>query len=96
VRSQLLEAHRYAAISLELLEKALDQEAFLVEVAVVGPFPTRAAGPRWDHSHASSRLHGCNQRIRIVSSVSHDVRIAHIAEQLRCLRDVVGLAFSQG
>jgi hypothetical protein len=93
MRRELLEAHGKTAIALDLLEEALDQEAFLVHVFVVLPSATRSAIPRWNNGRAVALGKDRDQRVRVVAFVCDDIGLVHGAEQLGGLGDVVYLAF---
>ena len=79
----------------DLIDEALDQMAFLIQMFVVVP-PLSAAGMGWNHRNRATVHNHFEQIIRVVRPVADDVVDSQtVGEQGVCLRYIMPLAAGQ-
>jgi hypothetical protein len=79
---------------LDLVNKALDQMAFLIEMDVISAL-LETVFPRGNHRHRFLLENEVHEAVEIVAAVGNDVLAETASKQRLCLRDVMSVTTGQ-
>lgn len=84
-------ARKHTPLTFQLIDVTLNQMTFAVQMFIVGAW-VRALGARRNYRLRPLRFDLCHERIRVIALVGDDIVALEFLDQLRCGRQIVGVA----